>query len=121
ASTLLNQSGMWSPDAIERALAHGESDAARGAYHRGPHWDGCSAARFCLPVIQLKFDFADVPIWVPDRRIGKQAPSFLRLAFAEEVDAQIDPGSFYAGPSPSPTKAARSVRQSFERARCSRA
>lgn len=39
ASTLLNESGLWSPDAIERALAHGESNATRGAYHRGLHWD----------------------------------------------------------------------------------
>jgi hypothetical protein len=38
ASTLLNESGMWSPDAIERALAHGPQDAVRGAYHRGQHW-----------------------------------------------------------------------------------
>lgn len=39
ASTLLNESGMWNPDAIERALAHGFSNAVRGAYHRGQHWD----------------------------------------------------------------------------------
>lgn len=39
ASTLLNESGKWNPDAIERALAHGESNATRGAYHRGLHWD----------------------------------------------------------------------------------
>lgn len=38
ASTLLNESGKWSVDAIERALAHGDSDAIRGAYHRGAHW-----------------------------------------------------------------------------------
>jgi len=38
ASTLLNESGKWSPDAIERALAHGDTDAVRGAYHRGAHW-----------------------------------------------------------------------------------
>ncbi len=38
ASTLLNESGKWSPDAIERALAHGDSDAVRGIYHRGKHW-----------------------------------------------------------------------------------
>lgn len=38
ASTLLNESGKWSADAIERALAHGHSDAVRGAYHRGAHW-----------------------------------------------------------------------------------
>lgn len=39
ASTLLNECGLWNPDAIERALAHGFSDAVRGAYHRGQHWD----------------------------------------------------------------------------------
>jgi integrase len=38
ASTLLNESGKWNADAIERALAHGDSDAVRGAYHRGAHW-----------------------------------------------------------------------------------
>lgn len=38
ASTLLNESGKWSPDAIERALAHGDSDKVRAAYHRGAHW-----------------------------------------------------------------------------------
>lgn len=39
ASTLLNESGKWHPDAIERALAHGDSDRVRAAYHRGAHWD----------------------------------------------------------------------------------
>ena len=39
ASTLLNQSGLWHPDAIERALAHGDSNATRSAYHRGQYWD----------------------------------------------------------------------------------
>lgn len=39
ASTLLNESGKWHPDAIERALAHGHSNAVRGAYARGQHWD----------------------------------------------------------------------------------
>ncbi len=38
ASTLLNESGKWNPDAIERALAHGDEDKVRGAYHRGAHW-----------------------------------------------------------------------------------
>jgi integrase len=38
ASTLLNECGRWNPDAIERALAHGDSDTVRGAYHRGAHW-----------------------------------------------------------------------------------
>jgi integrase len=38
ASTLLDESGRWSPDAIERALAHKDRDAVRAAYHRGAHW-----------------------------------------------------------------------------------
>lgn len=38
ASTLLNESGKWNPDAIERALAHKAGDGVRGAYHRGAHW-----------------------------------------------------------------------------------
>lgn len=38
ASTLLNESGKWNPDAIERALAHGDEDKVRAAYHRGTHW-----------------------------------------------------------------------------------
>lgn len=38
ASTLLNESGKWNPDAIERALAHGDTDKVRAAYHRGAHW-----------------------------------------------------------------------------------
>ena len=39
ASTLLNESGEWHPDAIERALAHGHSDQTRGTYARGQHWE----------------------------------------------------------------------------------
>lgn len=39
ASTLLNESGQWHPDAIERALAHGDDDKVRAAYHRGAHWN----------------------------------------------------------------------------------
>lgn len=45
ASTLLNealdpktQKPMWSADAIEKALAHGDEDKVRAAYHRGVHW-----------------------------------------------------------------------------------
>ena len=38
ASTLLNESGQWNPDAIERALAHQDRDNVRAAYHRGTHW-----------------------------------------------------------------------------------
>lgn len=39
ASTLLNESGLWNPDAIERALAHVDVDEVRRAYARGEHWD----------------------------------------------------------------------------------
>ena len=38
ASTLLNECGRWNPDAIERALAHGDSKAVRGIYSRGNYW-----------------------------------------------------------------------------------
>jgi integrase len=38
ASTLLNESGKWNPDAIERALAHKDVNTTRGTYHRGTHW-----------------------------------------------------------------------------------
>lgn len=39
ASTLLNESGKWHPDAIERALAHQDTDNVRAAYSRGAFWD----------------------------------------------------------------------------------
>ena len=39
ASTLLNESGLWSADAIERALAHQDKNEVRSAYHRGAHWN----------------------------------------------------------------------------------
>jgi integrase len=39
ASTLLNESGKFSVDAIERALAHQDTDEVRRAYARGAFWD----------------------------------------------------------------------------------
>jgi integrase len=39
ASTLLNESGKWNADAIERQLAHVENNDVRRAYARGEHWD----------------------------------------------------------------------------------
>jgi len=39
ASSLLNESKLWHPDAIERALAHEEEDAVRAAYNRTDYWD----------------------------------------------------------------------------------
>lgn len=38
-STISNESGLWNPDAIERALAHVEANEVRRAYARGEHWD----------------------------------------------------------------------------------
>lgn len=38
ASTLLNESGRFSADAIERALAHQDPDPVRRAYARGTFW-----------------------------------------------------------------------------------
>lgn len=39
ASTLLNESGEWSPDAIERSLAHADANSIRGIYNRGRYWE----------------------------------------------------------------------------------
>ncbi len=38
ASTLLNESGKFSPDAIERALAHQDPDPVRRVYNRSGYW-----------------------------------------------------------------------------------
>lgn len=39
ASTLLNESGKWSPDAIERSLAHADANIIRATYNRGVYWE----------------------------------------------------------------------------------
>ena len=39
ASTLLNESGYWSPDIIEAELGHVGADEVRRAYHRATYWD----------------------------------------------------------------------------------
>lgn len=38
ASSLLNESGKWNPDAIERALSHADKNQIRGTYNRSPYW-----------------------------------------------------------------------------------
>ncbi|WP_232037107.1 tyrosine-type recombinase/integrase [Asticcacaulis excentricus] len=38
ASTLLNESGLWQPDAIEVALVHKDKNKVRGTYNRGRYW-----------------------------------------------------------------------------------
>lgn len=53
ASTMLNESGKWQPDAIERALAHGDSDAVRGVYNRGTYWNER------VPMMQWWSDYLD--------------------------------------------------------------
>ena len=37
ASSILNESGLWHPDSIERQLAHVETNKVRGAYDRSEH------------------------------------------------------------------------------------
>jgi integrase len=37
ASTMLNEFGIWHPDAIERQLAHGERNKVRSAYNSAQH------------------------------------------------------------------------------------
>lgn len=39
ASSILNESGLWSSDAIERQLAHVDNDSVRRAYARAEFWD----------------------------------------------------------------------------------
>ena len=39
ASSALNESGLWNPSAIERQLAHKETDAVRAAYHRAEYFE----------------------------------------------------------------------------------
>jgi integrase len=64
-STIANESGKWSADAIERALAHVDGNDIRRAYHRGAHWservelaqwwaDRCDELRRSTQVIPLR-------------------------------------------------------------------
>ncbi len=39
ASSMLNKSGLWNADAIERQLAHVDNDSVRRAYARADFWD----------------------------------------------------------------------------------
>lgn len=39
ASTLLNETGKWNPDAIERQLGHIDANSVRRVYARGEYWD----------------------------------------------------------------------------------
>lgn len=70
ASTLLNESGKWHPDAIERALAHGDSDKVRAAYHRGAHWqERLEMAQWWSDYLDQLRKGADI-VAFPDRAAG---------------------------------------------------
>src|SRR3546814_4853409 len=71
ASTLLNESGKWSPDSIERALAHGDTDKVRAAYHRGQNWqERVEMAQWCNDRHDTLRDGADVVLF-PKKLDGK--------------------------------------------------
>ena len=68
ASTLLNESGKWHPDAIERALAHKDTDKVRAAYHRGAHWDErVRMAQWWSDKLHTLRDGADIVQLLPKR------------------------------------------------------
>lgn len=70
ASTLLNESGKWNPDAIERALAHGDEDRVRAAYHRGTHWkERVNMAQWWSDHLDLLRTGADI-VPFPERDAG---------------------------------------------------
>lgn len=67
AATLLNEMGLWHPDAIERQLAHCDTNAVRRAYTRGEYWgervrmmqhwsDYLDALRKGQTVVELAFE-----------------------------------------------------------------
>ena len=39
ASSMLNESNRWNPDAIERSIAHQDSNAVRAVYNRTAYWE----------------------------------------------------------------------------------
>jgi integrase len=70
ASTLLNESGRWHPDAIERALAHSDKDKVRAAYHRGQHWkERVEMAQWWSEYLDQLRKGADI-VQFPERKVG---------------------------------------------------
>jgi integrase len=70
ASTLLNESGRWHPDAIERALAHSDKDKVRAAYHRGQHWkERVEMAQWWSEYLEQLRKGADI-VQFPERKVG---------------------------------------------------
>jgi integrase len=61
ASTLLNESGLWKPDAIERALAHKDGNVVRGIYNRGAYWEErVKMAQWWSDYLEQLRDWADI-------------------------------------------------------------
>ena len=78
ASTLLNESGKWNPDAIERALGHGENNGVQAAYHRGAYWEER------VRMAQWWSDYLDIP-WATARtsfHFNLQAGASAKTCFA---------------------------------------
>ena len=70
ASTLLNESGRWHPDAIERAQAHSDKDKVRAAYHRGQHWkERVEMAQWWSDYLDQLRKGADI-VQFPERKVG---------------------------------------------------
>jgi len=72
AATLLNEMGIWNPDAIERQLAHVDKNTVRSAYARGEYWEER------ISMMQHWSDYLDEIS--SDAKILK--PNFGRRAFA---------------------------------------
>lgn len=72
ASTLLNQSGKWRPDVVERALAHGERDKIRAAYNRAEYWsERVDMAGWWSDHLQMLRDGAEV-VAMPKKNGGRK-------------------------------------------------
>jgi hypothetical protein len=64
ASILLIESRKWSPDAIERSLAHANTNGIRGTYNRGRYWDERVAMHqwWSDYLDELRADVSDEPV-----------------------------------------------------------
>lgn len=86
AATLLNETGRWHPDAVERQLAHLEKSEVRRAYTRGQHWDER------VRMMQFWSDYLDE---LRDRRedVGAEAtvPNYMMLARENRVSRPAPP------------------------------
>src|SRR3546814_17982521 len=86
ASTLLNESGKWHTDAIERALAHGDWDRVRAAYHRGAHWnERVEVAQWWSDYLDRLRKGADIVLFPErrseERRVGKECVSTCKFGW----------------------------------------